>query len=843
MSVNVGSAYAELTLNATKFNAGLKSAEAQIASFKAKSEVMSSALKTGGGALTAFGAALTKGVTLPFGAAAAASVKTTMSFDAAMSKVKAISGATGKEFDILRSKAREMGAKTKFSASEAAEAMNYMAMAGWKTKDMLNGIEGVMNLAAASGEDLGTTSDIVTDALTAFGLSAKDSGHFADVMAAAAANANTNVGMLGESFKYVAPLAGAMKFSIEDTSVALGLMANSGIKAGQAGTSMRGWLTRLAKPTKATATAMKELGLNITNSDGSMKSLMQIMQETRKAFSGLSEAQKTQYAATLAGQYGMSGLLAIVNTSEEDFKKLSTSIDGASGSAEKMSETMLGNAQGSLIKLKSATQELMISLGDLLMPAVTDLIAKLQKWVDYLNSLDENQKRLILKFGAIAAAAGSVLMVVGKLVSGVGTIIAKGQAFIGFMSKAATAFSSIGAAGSGITTLGGALGAVATTVGPIVAVGAAIAALVIALKELYDRGGKFKESVDNLTASLSGGLSGAIKSIKEVVTEFLGAVSETWDEIVSHIDFDAIDAAMSNVVTTLQRVFNTLKPFVEFFVEIALVQIRAALESVFTVFSAVFQGIMQALPNIINTFTSAVNIILDLIDIIKGVFIALTTGDFGALKDAVSNLIHDIIDYVKNLIEAVGNFLGGFILGLVNAFVNFNKGMLTKIGQFFSKLWNSIREFFSSLPDKIVKFVKEIPEKIKNLGPNMLKAGKKLMNTLWDGLKGVWGDLKGWFDDKIGGLVDFGKNIGGAFKKLTAGGSHAGGLEYVPYDGYIAQLHEGEKVLTRNEAKQYQEGSGKNFTFNYYSPESIDPYKANKLFKQSVRELEEGFVG
>ena len=211
---------------------------------------MGKTLENVGGKMTAVGSSLTRNVTAPIVAIGTAAVKTTADFDASMSQVAAVSGATGKDFDDLREKAREMGAKTKFSASEAADAMNYMAMAGWKTGDMLDGIEGIMNLAAASGEDLATTSDIVTDVLTAFGMSAEDSGHFADVLASASSNANTNVSMLSESFKYAAPVAGALGMSAEDTSIALGLMANAGIKASQSGTSLRTGLTNLAKPTK-----------------------------------------------------------------------------------------------------------------------------------------------------------------------------------------------------------------------------------------------------------------------------------------------------------------------------------------------------------------------------------------------------------------------------------------------------------------------------------------------------------------------------------------------------------------------------------------------------------------
>ncbi len=225
--------------------------------FKSGVSKLGSIAKTG---LTAAAAAI-GAVSAALTTAGGYAIKVGSDFEAGMSQVAAISGATGEELDALTEKAKEMGAKTKFSATESAEAFNYMAMAGWKTEDMLNGIEGIMDLAAASGEDLAMVSDIVTDALTAFGMEAKDSGHFADVLAAAASNSNTNVGKMGYTFKYVAPIAGAMKYSIEDTAVAIGLMANAGIKGEQAGTSLRGMLTRLVKPTDAVAGAMEELGI------------------------------------------------------------------------------------------------------------------------------------------------------------------------------------------------------------------------------------------------------------------------------------------------------------------------------------------------------------------------------------------------------------------------------------------------------------------------------------------------------------------------------------------------------------------------------------------------------
>lgn len=305
--------------------------------------------------------------------AAGAVLNIGMNFESGMSKVQAISGASGEDLAALTDKAKEMGAKTKFSATESAEAMQYMAMAGWKTGDMLNGIEGIMNLAAASGEDLATTSDIVTDALTAFGLSAQDSTHFADVLAQASSNANTNVGMMGETFKYVAPVAGAMGYSAEDVATAIGLMANSGIKASQAGTSLRTILTRMAKPTKEVQTAMDQLGVSVIDSDGNMKSLHEIMDDLRSGFSGLSEAEKVNMAATLGETDGMSGLLAIVNASDRDYQKLTDSINNCSGAAESMAETMQDNLEGQLTILGSTAESLALEIYESVKGPLTDM--------------------------------------------------------------------------------------------------------------------------------------------------------------------------------------------------------------------------------------------------------------------------------------------------------------------------------------------------------------------------------------------------------------------------------------------------------------------------------------
>ena len=293
-------------------------------------------------------------------------VNTGMQFEQGMANVSAISGATGAELTALSDKAKEMGTTTKFSALEAADAMSYMGMAGWNSSQMIDGIAGIMNLAAASGEELASVSDIVTDALTAFGLKASDSAQFADVLAVASSKSNTNVSLLGESFKNVAATAGAMGYSMQDTTTALGLMANAGIKGSDAGTSLRGVMTRLAKPTAEVKQAMTALGISAVNTDGSMKPLSTLIPELQTAFSSLTDSEKGQYATMIAGKNALSGFLSIVNSSPDDFYSLSDAINNSEGAAQSMADTMNDTVSGKLTLLKSQFEGVKIAIFDAL---------------------------------------------------------------------------------------------------------------------------------------------------------------------------------------------------------------------------------------------------------------------------------------------------------------------------------------------------------------------------------------------------------------------------------------------------------------------------------------------
>ncbi|EDT84672.1 phage tail tape measure protein [Clostridium botulinum] len=359
-------------------------------------------------------------LTAPIAAVGIVSSKVGMDFEAQMSKVQAISGATGEDFQKLKAKAEEMGAKTKFSAKESAEGLEYMAMAGWKTQDMLDGLPPILNLAIASGEELGATSDIVTDALTAFGLKAKDAGMFSDVLASASSNANTNVGMMGATFQYAAPVAGALGYTVQDTAIAIGLMANAGIKADKAGTAIRSGLTNLVKPTDDMAAAMDKYGISIKDSSGEMKPFRQLIGELREKLGNLDNATQAQVVSTIFGKEAMSGWLSVINASPQDVNKLTNAIDTSKGATDKMAATMSKNAKGSITEMKSALEGAGIKIFEVLAPSITTAANKISELADKFSKLDPEAQKNIVKFGAMAIATAGVTKGIGSLLIGVG---------------------------------------------------------------------------------------------------------------------------------------------------------------------------------------------------------------------------------------------------------------------------------------------------------------------------------------------------------------------------------------------------------------------------------------
>lgn len=645
-----------------------------------------------------------------------AAVKTAADFDSAMSRVAAVSGATGSDFDSLRDKAREMGAKTKFSATEAADAMNYMAMAGWKTEDMLSGIGGVMYLAAASGEDLATTSDIVTDALTAFGLTAADSGHFAEVLAAASSNANTNVSMMGETFKYCAPVAGALGFSVEDTAEAIGLMGNAGIKASQAGTSMRSIMTNLTGDVKLSGAAIGDVTIATTNADGSMRRLSAILADCRGAFAGMTEAEKANNAEALVGKNAMSGFLALMNAAPEDIEKVSGAVNNCKDAAKNMADTMQDNLEGQLTILKSQLQELAISFGDLLMPAVRSIVSGLQGMVDVLNAMPDGVKRVIMIVALLAAALGPVLIIIGKTLSAIGTIMTWAPKLAGAISAVKGAFAALSAT---------------MMANPIAIVIAAIAALVAAFIYLWNTNEEFRQFWIRLW-----------NEIKEVAVQVWTAVSQflvsAWNGIrnTAVAVWNGIRDFFSGLWAGIKTLFTTVVTAISTFLVGAWNGIRATVMAVWNAISAflgsVWNGIKSVITNVVNgirTFLqSAWNGIRTVITTVMNAIRAVISTVWNGIRTIISTVLNGIRGTVNSVWNGIRNTISSVVNGIKNT-----------VSGAFNAMWSGIRSTISGIYNTIRDGLGNAVNYITGLASAGWRWGADIINGIVNGIRSCIG--------------------------------------------------------------------------------------------------------
>lgn len=468
-------------------------------------------------------------------------IETGTEFDAGISKVGAISGASAEDMEKLREKAKEMGASTKFTAAESAEALEYMAMAGWKTEDMLSGISGIMDLAAASGEDLGTTSDIVTDALTAFGLTAADSGHFADVLAAASSNANTNVSMMGETFKYVAPVAGTLNYSIEDMAEAIGLMANSGIKSSQAGTALRTIITRLStdagsssKSLGALGTLVEKLGVEFYDTNGKARDFGDVIAETREAWQGLTDEEQTTYGKKIAGEEAIASWLSLMNAAPADVEKLSAAIKNCDGAASDMSSTMQDNLQGDFILLDSAVDGMKISLADELEPEMRDIVQYITK---KMPDIEDGLSKVFKVGSKLVGGAVKTLPVVVDTLEPIAPLITAVGVGIGALKVAQTAEGWM----KGLNAV--------MSANPAVAVATGILGVSTALFELYKKYDSIPSYAEGISKMYEGAyenidnLAKSMKDMKDGFNERAGDVlnetertKDLWEELENLAD-------------------------------------------------------------------------------------------------------------------------------------------------------------------------------------------------------------------------------------------------------------------------------------------------------------------
>ena len=716
-------------------------------------------LQNVGDKISDVGSKLTTHVTVPIMAAGTAAVKTASDFDSAMSKVAAVSGATGDDLDKLRDKAREMGSKTKFSASEAAEAMNYMAMAGWKTSDMLDGIDGIMNLAAASGEDLATTSDIVTDALTAFGLSAADSGHFADVLAAASSNANTNVSMLGESFKYCAPIAGALGFSCEDTAEALGLMANAGIKSTQSGTSMRSIMTALSGDVKFCSETFGEMEIATTNQDGSMRELSDILADCRVAFNQMTESEKASAAQALVGKNAMSGFLALMNAAPADIDKLSGAIANCDGTSLAMAETMQDNLGGQLTILKSQLEELAISFGEILMPVIREIVTKIQAFIDKLNAMDPATKQTIVKIALVAAAMGPLLVVIGKVISSVGSLMT-------FISKVPTM---IAGAKTAFSTLGTVIGGISA---PVVAVVAVIAVLIAAFVHLWNTNEDFKNSILSIWEQIKSTFERLTSGIVDRINA-LGFDFENFGELVKAIWnglCEILAPMFEGVFQNISNIFTFVTDIILSLLDVFIGLFTGDWEQCWNGIKGIFTGIWDF---VVNTFSNILNTLKGVADVFLGWFGTSWDEVWTAIKDffvgiwdSICSFFQSIADFFVNTWNAISSFFTGIVtaihdtaVSIFTAVYDFFAGILTSIHDFFSNIFNAIWTAVSNVFTGIYNTITSIWNAIYEFISPLLDAFKYLFETIFQAIHIIISNVMDWISEKIqaiwNGIVGF----------------------------------------------------------------------------------------
>lgn len=694
-------------------------------------------------------------------------VKKAAEFQEQMSGVKAISGATTEEIAQLSNKAKEMGASTKFTATEAGQAMEYMAMAGWKTEDMLGGIEGIMNLAAASGEDLASVSDIVTDALTAFGLSASDAGHFSDVLAQASSNANTNVSMMGSTFQKVAPVAGALGYSVEDMSLGIGLMANASIKAEVAGTSLKTALANMAKPTDAQAAAMQKYGISLTNADGSMKSFGDVVKNLRSSLGGLSEAEQVAAATTIFGKESFAGMLAIVNASEADFNKLTDAVYNCDGAAKQMAETKLDNLNGSITLAKSAFDALQVELGELLLPTLAEGIKKFTGIVNVVTDFVRENPQAVktiakvavalagLKVGGLAAKLGFLEVKGGilnvqkafEIIKGIGmnkylssltggflNFKNIGSGILGYFTSVKNAAGGVSSALGGVfSSLGGKIGGTVTGAGskllnlfltPFTRMGGRLGGILSGLGGIVANSPLGK--VGNLIGAGFGKITKFIAPVGNAIKTMLGPLGNLASSV-----FGPLGGVVGKilpivgVITTIITVIQLVKSHLQ--------EIRAFIEktfgsealAIFDKIVAVITSVGDTIKNIfsdsnigearnkiqeifgdkgVQVFDTLVNILGKVKTAVSDVIAFVTTYVVPVAEQVLQVIINDVVPGIVSFIQAAAPT----IMSIIQSIVDFVGAVIPIIANFIAGLMPIISELISFLQTYVLPIISEL---------------------------------------------------------------------------------------------------------------------------------------
>ncbi len=681
----------------------------------------------------------------------AAAITAGDNFEAQMSRVKAISGATGSDFEKLNNQAIQLGQDTAFSASEAAEGMENLASAGFSTKEIMSAMPGMLDLAASSGEDLATSSDIAASTLRGFGLAADQAGHVADVLAKNAADTNAAVADTGEAMKYIAPVAQNAGWSLESVTAAIGEMSNAGIKGTQAGTTLRGALTNLMNPSKEQATAMKQISFSAYDAQGKMKPLSQIISDLSTKTKGLSDKQRDQVIATIMGTDALSGMQVLIKDGSGGLNTLTSSLKNSSGAAKEMASTMQGNTKGAIEQMKGSIETAAIKLQQVMAPTITKIAQSVEEAVNKFSKLSSSQQEMIVKIAAVVAAVAPALIVIGKMTTGVGAITTG-------IGKTITAISDFHKALSGGATLAKALSAALTPAGAVIAaviaVTVAVAALVLGIKHLYDTNANFRNGVNTVW----NGIKTVITTVcNAIIGFFTTTIPAAWNGLVSL--FNSIPAWWNGLWTNVGQFFTNL-------------------------WNGIGNFFTTTIPSWINSFINFFNELPEKIGEIIGTLLAdivnFGVDAFNWVKNDLPKIINGIINWFAQLPSKVWNQL----VNTLTKIKTWGSNTWTYLSQQIPKIINSIGTWFSQLPSKvwnwlvntlnkvktwcsnlistagteIPKFVSTVVNFMKELPQKMVDIGKNIVHGIWDGINGA----VGWLHDRIS---EFCKGVVDGFKK------------------------------------------------------------------------------
>lgn len=718
-------------------------------------------------------------VTTAIGGVAAASVTVAANFEQQMSKVQAISGATAEETDKLTESARQWGRDTKYSATEAGEAFEYMALAGWKTDDMLEGIGGILNLAAASAMDLGTASDIVTDYLTAFGLSAKDAGKFADEMAYAMSHSNTTTEALGEAYKNCAATAASMGYSVEETTAVLMTMANAGVKGGEAGTAMNAIMTRLATDTKGCATELAKYGVEVYDAQGNMNSLSSILTGVRGVWNNLTDEQQANLAKTIAGtnqflalQTIMSGLSDEAIASGMSFSDYAEALQNCDGTASDMAATMQDNLLGRLTQLKSKLEDIGITVGNALLPFMEKAVAKIGELADKFAALSPQQQETILKIAGVVAAIGPLLTIVGKAISVSGQLSSGIGKVVGKLAAMGTTAS--GATG-GMAVLKGALAAITSPVGIAVAAIAAITAVIVTL---WNTNEDFRNKITEIW-----------DRIKTVFTEFgqhitdklnsLGFDFENFGEVVKaiwegfcNLLAPIIEGVFNNIANVIETTLNVITGVFDLFVSLFTGDWSGAWDAVKGIFESVWNGLKEYISNILNTIKGVADAFLGLFGTSwDEVWNSIKT-TFENIWNGIVSFFTGILDGIKNAITTAWTAVSTTVSNVWNTISTKIQTTLQTIQNIITTVWNAVSGVFTTVWTAISTTVSNVVNSIKNTITNVFNAVKTTVSNIFNSVKStvtsIWNSISSTISNVVNSIKNTVSNVFNTLKSTVS---------------------------------------------------------------------------